>query len=58
MSFFEALRPALTSLFATSLVVALTDALFGDYADGLRLVCGLSMALCAARIAVDALGTL
>lgn len=58
MAFFEELRPALTGLFATCLVVSAADALFDDRADGLRLVCGLAVAVCVARIAAELLGEL
>ena len=56
MNFFEALHPALIGLFATSLAAATADMLFGERDYGVRLACGLSMALCLARIAGDMLG--
>lgn len=56
MNFFETLRPALTGLFAASLVAAAADALFDDRADGVRLICGLSMAISVARAVTDVMG--
>ncbi|MBR1558970.1 MAG: hypothetical protein IJ646_01880 [Clostridia bacterium] len=54
----ETVREALGALFAACLVTAAADALFDGGADGLRLTCGLAVALCAARLAAGAMGLL
>lgn len=50
--------PGLTGLLGACLISAAADALFDDGAVGLRLVCGLTVALCAAKLALEALGGL
>lgn len=50
MDLLEALRPALTALFGVCLFTAGVDALFDGGAEGVRLACGLSIALCALRL--------
>ena len=49
-----AIRPALTALFTVCVLTALADALFLDARSsaGVRLVCGLSIALCIVQMAV------
>ena len=50
MDLLGALRPALTALFGVCLFTAGVDALFDGGAEGVRLACGLSIALCALRL--------
>ena len=47
----DAIRDALSELFLVCLTAAAADALFDGEARGVRLVCGLSVALCVGRLA-------
>ena len=49
--------PALTGLFSACLISAAADALFDGSADGLRLACGMSVAMYVARLAAELLGS-
>ena len=51
----EAIRDALSELFFVCLIAAASDALFDRDAGGVRLICGLSVALCVGRLAVTLL---
>lgn len=41
----DAMKDALAGLFAACMIAAVADALFDGHADGLRLACGLTVAL-------------
>ena len=58
MKIWADLFPGLTGLIGACLISATADALFDDGAAGLRLVCGLTVALCAAKLMTEALSGL
>lgn len=55
MNGIEALNAPLSGFCGVCLLVAMADALFDEGAEGLRLACGLGMALYILRIAVEIL---
>ena len=52
----EALNSAAAELFAICLAASASEALLGEAGEGVRMVCGLSAALCLGRAAAWLLG--
>ena len=50
------LKMPLMALFAICMLVSIVDALFDREAAGLRLICGVAIALCVLRLLVVVLG--
>ena len=52
----DAIGATLRQLFAVCLAASAAEALFGGAGEGVRMICGLSAALCVARLAAKLLG--